>query len=655
MEYLSRFLKAFAFVVALIGSFTKFTSAQFGYSTCPTGFVQRGSACYKLSNQLQVTHQQAIYLCSVIGAKLAEVSEQADYENISNWIKRNGYRNQNYWVSYHRASSERNNGHGKSTQNSDDNCFVILHHPTYQRSNAACSNHNSFVCQHRSVITSDNSARNAGDFSCIGKHGYFPYEGSCSLYILCFNGEKHIYRCAENSVYVKELHRCSADVQCIEENPNNDSETGDSQADSENENEENLDLRCANDFMKHNSKCYKVFHNDVTWDAANESCSQNHARLVTIASHDVMEFLRRLIRGHTCEESACEDEVHDYWIGLNDKAEPDTYVWSDGTTLTSSSYHNWSKRARRRHKFLKECVRLSPLYKFKWLDSICNEEYSYICEKAAVDSLTPKFANCGQVYRDDMPRTEAIVGGIAANQLNHPWLASLRFNGKHKCGASLIDPCWIMTAAHCVSLPTVAPEEMPTEAVLGDYNLLQPEDTEETLSIEHILLHPEWNPFPVPTNDIALLKLRQCSRKHNPVCLPSLTQEDFATGTVCNIAGYGSVNAKRRVYPDRLMEASVPLIDFQTCQSLYMQPIKRRRKTYIMDSMLCAGILAGGVDSCQGDSGGPLTCSRTDDDPQTQWGVVSWGNGCAKRNKPGVYTRVALFVEWIKNVTNIDF
>ena len=59
-------------------------------------------------------------------------------------------------------------------------------------------------------------------------------------------------------MYVKELHRCSADVQCIEENPNNDSETGDSQADSENENEENLDLRCANDFMKHNSKCYKV-------------------------------------------------------------------------------------------------------------------------------------------------------------------------------------------------------------------------------------------------------------------------------------------------------------------------------------------------------------------------------------------------------------
>jgi len=65
------------------------------------------------------------------------------------------------------------------------------------------------------------------------------------------------------------------------------------------------------------------------------------------------------------------------------------------------------------------------------------------------------------------------------------------------------------------------------------------------------------------------------------------------------------------------------------------------------ETMICAGYAEGGKDTCLGDSGGPLQCPA----PDGRWkliGLISFGDGCAERKKPGVYTRVEHFIDWIK-------
>uniref|UniRef100_A0A8C2FFA5 trypsin n=1 Tax=Cyprinus carpio TaxID=7962 RepID=A0A8C2FFA5_CYPCA len=91
-------------------------------------------------------------------------------------------------------------------------------------------------------------------------------------------------------------------------------------------------------------------------------------------------------------------------------------------------------------------------------------------------------------------------------------------------------------------------------------------------------------------------------------------------------------------YPSRLMCLWAPILSDTSCRNAYPGQIS--------SNMFCAGFMEGGKDSCQGDSGGPVVCNN-----QLQ-GIVSWGYGCAQKNKPGVYAKVCNFTTWIRNTMN---
>ncbi|EMP40827.1 Neurotrypsin [Chelonia mydas] len=184
---------------------------------------------------------------------------------------------------------------------------------------------------------------------------------------------------------------------------------------------------------------------------------------------------------------------------------------------------------------------------------------------------------------------------------------------------------------------------------VGDYHTLVPEEYEEEIGVQQIVLHKEYRP---DSNDydIALVRLRgpeeQCARFSThvlPACLPLRRERPQKTAPSCYITGWGDTG---RAYSRTLQQAAIPLLPKRLCEERY-----KRRFT---GRMLCAGNLQEQkhVDSCQGDSGGPLMCER----PGESWvvyGVTSWGYGCAIKDSPGVYTKVSSFVPWIKSVTKL--
>ncbi|KAF4079811.1 hypothetical protein AMELA_G00182570 [Ameiurus melas] len=231
-----------------------------------------------------------------------------------------------------------------------------------------------------------------------------------------------------------------------------------------------------------------------------------------------------------------------------------------------------------------------------------------------------------------------IVGGKEAWPHSWPWQAALCFADMPACGGAILSQYWIVTASHCFRRYS---KESFWSVKAGKHDMEnEHESCQQNSKVAKIITHKDFNGI-TKENDIALLKLQtplvfdECVRPI-PVWsgdLPSLKR--------CAITGWGSTT-ESGPRADKLQEANITILEFDTCLKFYGGVIR--------STMMCAGEEAGGVDACQGDSGGPLSCFTGE--RYEVAGIVSWGVGCGRAQKPGVYTRVTLYTEWIHSIVD---
>ncbi|XP_040033543.2 ST14 transmembrane serine protease matriptase a [Gasterosteus aculeatus] len=258
------------------------------------------------------------------------------------------------------------------------------------------------------------------------------------------------------------------------------------------------------------------------------------------------------------------------------------------------------------------------------------------------DGSDEENCDCGR----SLFKTSRIVGGENTQDGEFPWQVSLHVKGAgHVCGASIISPQWLVTAAHCVQDDSRTRYSQPGtwEAYLGLHIQGNTAKNVVKRNLKQVIAHPNYNAYTYD-NDIALMELDSpvtYSDYIRPICLPS-PQHDFPAGSTVWITGWGATR-EGGFAAKVLQKAEVRIINHSVCNDLM--------KAQLTSRMLCAGVLTGGVDACQGDSGGPL--SSPSGSRMFLAGVVSWGDGCARRNKPGIYTTVTKFRGWVKEKTGV--
>lgn len=291
-------------------------------------------------------------------------------------------------------------------------------------------------------------------------------------------------------------------------------------------------------------------------------------------------------------------------------------------------------------------ISVKSLYIFIFLTLVVNRNVFCISRSAfEIDqSDTNLIPDSSYEEEENELDSSRIVGGQFAVPNQFPFMAvvhRLEGNGMtSQCGGTIISSRWVLTAGHCV-----ASRSNQFLVVFGvcnktgiNYNSYNGPGV--AMLTNKVILHPNYQTI---LNDIALLYMPRdipFSESIQPIQLAGYNYvKNSFSGKTGAVIGWGK-DGPSGTGTKRLKYALLPIISNNVCSSYWD----------ITEKHICTSA-AYYQDACQGDSGGPLIVFKNN--VPLQVGIVSYGDGYCPSNKPGAFTRVSSFIDWIQQVTKL--
>ncbi len=292
------------------------------------------------------------------------------------------------------------------------------------------------------------------------------------------------------------------------------------------------------------------------------------------------------------------------------------------------------------------------------------------------------FSSAGAAQADGRAAMNArgqdrVHGGERVRETQAPWAVVLLKDGKFYCGGSLVapevfddefvkwvrgrkDPRWVITAAHCLydNVPGSPPLTMNRLKVRTATLDRTGSHLSEDIELKAVIEHPHYNKTTLE-NDIALLLLESPKKDRETslrgsIGLPRENELGWINEPYLQLyaLGWGATEATK-AGSEKLLQVRIPRFDDDLCRKNY-----KKIGADVLDGMICAGYARGEFDSCQGDSGGSLVFRPYSGGKQIHHkqlldqavlaGVVSWGEGCALKSFPGIYSSITYYQRWLE-------
>ncbi|KAG7211726.1 hypothetical protein KM043_010972 [Ampulex compressa] len=264
-------------------------------------------------------------------------------------------------------------------------------------------------------------------------------------------------------------------------------------------------------------------------------------------------------------------------------------------------------------------------------------------ERGFLDFIFGRFRTCGACVCGRPNRSGArLLGGEYTDSHEFPWLANIHVKSQLLVSGVLINDRYVLTAASQL-ISVSAPE---VKVSLGEYDRCKLDVSSVNISVESIILHPEFN-SESHAHDLALIRLSRSTsfeKRISPICLPNpgstyLGQVGTLVGWTLRKTEYNDDN--RTCRPRKL---GLPILGYNECIKSNVDPMQ-----FHNDSG-CIGVLGGNSIVCENDVGSSLQY-RSYAGVYDLVGIISDVNKCDNVPRTAIFTKVGPHLDWLLQQT----